>query len=83
MSKGENIQNKNLPGIGNRTVKDRLFTRVIVFGAENANRFLGDAPPAVLLSAQVALAPDLDELATRGTDKQKLWAIVRRPATST
>jgi DNA polymerase III psi subunit len=53
-----------------------LFTRVLVFGdGSGAQLFEGPAPP-VLGSARIVMAPDLDELAVRGTAKKALWKVL-------
>lgn len=57
-------------------VRDRLFTRVIVFGESLAVRLFGAAPPDVLLSAAVNVSSDLGELATRGDAKRALWRLL-------
>ena len=57
-------------------VRDRLFTRVIVFGADLAGRLFGGPAPEVLLSASVSIAGSLDELAVRGSAKRALWALL-------
>ena len=64
-------------------VKDSLFTRVIVFGESNARQLFGSEVPAVVFSAQVGLAMDIDELATRGTAKQQLWTLLKQEAPGT
>ncbi len=64
-------------------VRDGLFTRVVVFGKDAARQLLGRETPAVLVSARVALAADIDELAIRGTAKQELWSILSRDSGGT
>ena len=60
-----------------QAVTDSLFTRVIVFGAETARLLLGKKVPGVIVSSSVTVAADFEELATRGTAKQKLWSLIR------
>ncbi len=57
-------------------VADRLFTHLIVFGAELANALFGAQPPDVLGSSAVRVAPALDELAVRGTAKCAFWRLI-------
>lgn len=70
------------PGLED-AVKDGLFTRVVVFGESNAKQLFGGEAPAVVFSAQVGLATDIDELATRGTAKQQLWKLLKQDAPGT
>jgi len=58
-------------------VRDGLFTRVIVFGAEMAERLFGPRVPAVVISSAVDVVADIEELATRGTAKQALWGFLK------
>lgn len=59
-----------------QAVGDRLFTRLLVFGEGLARELFGRKPPEVLHSAAVRVAPDLSELAVRGTAKQALWRLI-------
>lgn len=54
-------------------VEVRLFTRVVIFGRSLASRLFRGDVPGVLVSAAVVVAPDLEELAVRGTAKQAFW----------
>lgn len=59
-------------------VRDRLFTRVIVFGEIVAERLFGGLPPDVLLSSAVNVTCTLGELSTRGSAKRALWQLLRQ-----
>jgi hypothetical protein len=50
-----------------------LFTRVIVFGDALARRVFQGDTPQVMGSARVLVTPGLDELAVRGSAKQRFW----------
>lgn len=63
------------PSVG-QAIDQRLFTRVIVFGAKLAERLFGDAVPAILGSAQVVVSADLDELALGGACRKSLWLLL-------
>jgi len=63
-----------------QAVEDGLITRVVVFGRETAERLVGAEMPAVLKSAEFAVAAGLDELAMRGTAKQALWRLLGQGA---
>ena len=54
-------------------IRQRLFTEVIVFGAELAGHLAGPDVPDVVASARVHVAPDLDELAASGLARQAFW----------
>ena len=60
-----------------QAVANSLFTQVIVFGEETAHLLFGKDVPDVVVSSAVTVAADFEELATRGTAKQKLWSAVR------
>jgi len=54
-------------------VDQRLFTRVVVFGAKLAERLFENAVPSILRSAQVIVSDDLDELSLAGPSRKSLW----------
>lgn len=60
-----------------QAVADSLFTRVIVFGEDTARCLFGKDVPALIVSSSVTVTADFEELATRGTAKQKLWSVIR------
>lgn len=60
------------PSVG-EAIDQRLFTRVVIFGAKLAERLFGDAVPPILRSAQVIVCADLDELALGGACRKSLW----------
>lgn len=60
-------------------IADRLITRVILFGAETGRRLFPEGIPEFLGSATVAVAPGLDELASRGHAKRALWRLLQDP----
>jgi DNA polymerase III psi subunit len=61
-------------------VGERLVTRLLIFGADLARALCGPKVPDVLLSAAVHVAPDLDELAARGSARRALWRAIANPA---
>lgn len=71
-----------------QAVTDSLFTQVLVFGEQTARLLFGKQVPEVIASSAVTVAADFDELATRGTSKQELWAFMKmhglaKPASGT
>lgn len=50
-----------------------LFTRVVFFGEGLARKMLKGDIPAVIGSARVLIAHDLEELAVRGSAKRAFW----------
>ena len=59
-------------------VRDGLFTRVIVFGEQVSGQLFDSGVPAVIISSAVSVVADIEELATRGTAKQALWATLKQ-----
>jgi hypothetical protein len=57
-------------------VADRLFTHLLVFGEELARALFGTSAPDILGSSAVRVAPDMDELAVRGSAKRTLWRLI-------
>jgi len=57
-------------------VGERLFTQLLVFGETLAHALFGAAPPGVVGSSAVHVAPELDELAVRGSAKRALWRLI-------
>jgi len=56
-----------------QSIRQFLFTRVVLFGPGLGRQiFRGDAP-AVLGSASITVSESLDELAVRGTAKREFW----------
>lgn len=54
-------------------VGQRLFTRVVLFGAALERLLFRGGPPPVIASAAVSRCGALDEIAVRGSAKQALW----------
>ncbi len=58
-------------------VIERMFTRVIVFGAGLGEQLFGGAIPETLVSSAVNVTATLDDLAVRGSLKKGLWRLLR------
>jgi hypothetical protein len=69
------------PSVG-EAVDQRLFTRVVIFGAKLAERLFGDPVPSILRSAQVVVSADLDELALGGACRKSLWLLLNDSASA-
>jgi len=59
-------------------ISSRLMTRVVLFGAETARRLFQGNAPAMVGSAEIAVVPDLRELAVSGSARQSLWQQMRK-----
>ncbi len=58
-------------------VIDRMFTRVIVFGAGLGEQLFGVTIPEILVSSAVSVTAAIDDLAVRGSQKKGLWELIR------
>lgn len=54
-------------------VEQFLFTRVVFFGEKLVRNLFKGKVPAVVGSARIIIAPDIEELAVRGTAKFAFW----------
>lgn len=50
-----------------------LFTRIVIFGSNLERQICGNEPPEFGASTRVLAAPDLNELAERGTARRLFW----------
>jgi len=57
----------------------RLFTRVVIFGADTARWLFDGAVPEVVASAAVLTLEGLEELAVRSAAKRALWQRLQNP----
>jgi DNA polymerase III psi subunit len=55
------------------TIERYLFTQVLLFGGALASQAFKGSVPVVLGSAKVQVTADLDELASDGVARRKLW----------
>ncbi len=55
------------------TIEQRLFTRVLLFGAALAKKAIKGPLPDILGSASIKVTADLDELAVSGKARRDLW----------
>ena len=68
-------QNPSNPLVA-EAVDQRLFTRVVIFGAKLAERLFEGAVPPVLRSAQMVVSADLDELVLAVACRKSLWRML-------
>ncbi|MGK2927587.1 MAG: hypothetical protein ACSLE2_18395 [Lysobacterales bacterium] len=57
----------------------RLFTRVVIFGADTARWLFEEAVPEVVASAAVSTLDGLEELAVSSAAKRALWQRLQNP----